>query len=260
MTPQFQQHAQHTEPGCLSRMFPAVLAAAILIATFAPVALASAAECQGADLSRGSAIEGITSWKDTSLGIRPLTLTVQRDLYGELVPSPILEAAPPVRSIRFSRGNMENRGMDTLNLCWSQSLRKNAVVNQAMIKSIGKSPAKAFTQIMRLPATPYNGRRPVIKTGLTLPEIDITAHYRTPSIIGPVQENLKADQSYNPSLNQAVAMRPSPGESLTLFEGRPVLATDTLKTGFRLPVNESLRMNMTTTQALHAGNCASGCP
>ena len=93
-----------------------------------------------------------------------------------------------------------------------------------------------------------------------LPEIIITPRDRTSSIIGPVQENEKTDQSNIAGLHQAMAIRPSSSESLSLFEGWPIPTTDVLKTSFRLPVNESLRMNMTTTQALHGGNCASGCP
>lgn len=250
MTPQFQQHAQHTELEYVSRTIPAIVGVTLLMGLFAPVALASPADCQVVDLSHGGATESITSWKDTSLRTLPLTVTVQRDL----LPAPFLEAAPLLRSTRF------NRGISSENTCWSQSFRTNTVVNHAMIRSVGKGPLKSFTPVMRVPALPYNGKRQILQARTILPDMAMTPRDRTPRIIGPVQENAKVDQANIPNLNHAIAMRPSHGASLPLFEQRPILATDALQTGFRLQVNESLRMNMTTTQALHGGNCASGCP
>lgn len=260
MTPQFHEHVPQPEPECFSRIIPTVLATAILIiliATFAPVAQASPAECQGANLSRdNNAIESITSWRETSLRILPLTLTVQRDLYGGLIPAPILEAAAPIRSARFGRGNMNYHVMDNVDTCWSQSLRKNTAVNQAVIKSIGKSPSKFFTPVMRVPPLYYIGRKQFLKPRTLLPEMGLVPQDRAPSVIGPVQENWQPGQANAQGLNQSIAMRPIGSEALTLFDGRPILAIEQLQTGLRPPVNESMRMNMTTTQALHGGNYA----
>lgn len=248
MTPQFQQHAQQTEIENVSPIIPALVGVTLLMGLFAPAVLASPADCQALDLSRNGAIDGITRWKDTSF---PLTVTVQRDL----LPALFLEAAPLLRSTRFKQG------IGSGNICWSQSFRKNTVGNQAMVRSTGKGSLRSITQVMRVPAPPYNGKRQFLQARTILPEIIITPRNRTSSIIGPVQENVKTDQSNIASLNQVMAIRPSsPNESLSLFESRPILAMDALKTSFQLPVNEPLRMNMTTTQALHGGNCASGCP
>ncbi len=139
-------------------------------------------------------------------------------------------------------------------------MHKNAPVHQAMIKSIGKSPVKTFTPVMRVPAAPYNGKRQIHNTRPTLPEVVISADDRIATIIGPVQENRKPGLSDERGLNQAVAMRPSTGKSLPLFEGLPIVELKPRQTSLRLPFNESLRMNLTTTQALHGGNCANGCP
>ncbi|WHZ15239.1 MAG: hypothetical protein OJF52_002080 [Nitrospira sp.] len=252
MMPQFHQHAQQIEIENVSHIIPALIGVTLLMGLFAPAALASPADCQTVDLSRsgaiGGAIDGITRWKDTSF---PLTVTVQRDL----LPALFLEAAPLLRSTRFKQG------IGSGNTCWSQSFRKNAVGNQAVVRSIGKGSLRSITQVMRVPVLPSNGKRQVLQARTILPEIIITPRNRTSSIIGPVQENVKTDQSNIASLNQVMVIRPSsPHESLSLFEGRQTLAMDALKTSFQLPVNEPLRMNMTTTQALHGGNCASGCP
>ena len=67
MTPQFQQHAQHTELENVLRIIPALVGVTLLMGLFAPAALASPADCQAVDLSRSGAIESLTSWKDTSV-------------------------------------------------------------------------------------------------------------------------------------------------------------------------------------------------
>lgn len=248
MTPQFQQHPQQTEINNVSPIIPALVGVTLLMGLFAPAALASPADCQALDLSRNGAIDGITRWKDTSF---PLTITVQRDL----LPTLFLEAAPPLRSTRFKQG------IGSGNTCWSQSFHKNTVDNQTMVRSIGKGSLRSITQVMRVPALPSNRKRQVLQARTILPEVIIILRNRTSSIIGPVQENVTTDQSNITSLNQTVTIRlSSPNEPLSLFEGRQILTMDALKTSFQLPVNEPLRMNMTTTQALHGGNCASGCP
>ena len=247
MTPQFQQHARNSELEQVSRIIPALVGATLLMGLVATAALASPADCQSVDASRRGVIDGITSWKDTSL---PLSIPAQRDL----LPALVLDAAPLSRSTRF------NQGIGSGNTCWNQSFRRNTLVNQAVVKSFGKGSVKSITQVMRMPALSYNGKRQVLQTRTIQPESIITLRERTSSLIGPLQENVKTDQSHIAGLGQARAIGPFFSESLPLFEVRPILATDAFRTNFRLSVNESLRMNMTTTQALHGGNCASGCP
>jgi hypothetical protein len=223
----------------------------ILLASVAPASSATT-ECQATDVLDGGTTQGMTAWKDTTLNIPPLTITVQRELYGELLSSPMFAVAPPMKNNRFTRGNMENRGMDSLDTCWSQDTRKSAPVHQAMIKSLVKSPVKAFTQVMRLPASSYNGKRHILKARLTLPEVVISPHEPSAGMIGPVLENRNADRSDGQGLNQA--------DTLSLFEGRSTVALDPYQNGLRRPLNEALRMDLTTTRALHSGNCPNGCP
>ncbi|WHZ21235.1 MAG: hypothetical protein OJF47_000347 [Nitrospira sp.] len=252
MTPQFQRYTQEFEIENVLPILSMLIGVTLFMGLFAPATAASPTDCQAVDLSRsgavGVAIDGITRWKDTSF---PLTAIVQRDR----LPAPFLEAAPPLRSSRF------NQGIGTGNTCLSQSFRKNTVVNHAMVRSIGKGASKSIIPVMRVPVLPYNEKRQALQARTILPEILITPSKRPPSIIGPIQENEQSDQANIATLNQAMTIRPSSStESRFAFEGRPILATDTLKISFQLPANEPLRMNMTTTQALHGGNCASGCP
>ncbi len=53
----------------------------------------AAAECRVTDLIDGGTIQGMPTWNGTTLSILPLTITVERDFYGGLVPSPELEVA-----------------------------------------------------------------------------------------------------------------------------------------------------------------------
>jgi hypothetical protein len=258
MTSYFAQKAQQAENRRLSSLLPSILAAVSLIATIDPASLATAVECQVTE--DGGTIQGMPTWKGTTSHILPLTITVERDIYGGLIPSPVLEVAPYLESSRIARGNTEIQGIATIDTCLSQDIRKGALFNQAMIRSIGKTKARAHTQVMRVPALSYNGKREILTIRTTPPEIGISARYKAATIIGPVQEIQKPVLPDARSVSQAVAALPSTVESPSLFGGQPFVALSPLQSALHLPDNESLRMNLTTTQALHGGNCVSGCP
>jgi hypothetical protein len=139
MTPQFPPQAQQAENRWLSPMLPSVLVAMSLIATVDPVSLAAAAECQVTDLIDGGTIQDMTTWKGTTLSIPALTLTVERDIYEGLVPSPVPEPAPHMRNSRIAWSSIENHGSAAIDACLGQDIRKSALFSQAMIKSIGKT-------------------------------------------------------------------------------------------------------------------------
>jgi hypothetical protein len=250
MTPQFPQKAQQAEYRWLSPILPSFLTAMSLIATVDPVSLAAAAECQVTDLIDGGTIQGMTTWKGTTLSIVPLTITVERDIYGGLVPSPMPEARPYMYSSRIA----------TIDACLGQNIRKSALFNHAMIRSISKTQAKAHTQFMRAPALPYNGKRQVLTIRRTPPEIGISARYKANTNIGPVQEFWKPGLSDDRTVSQAIATLPSTVESPSRFGGQDFVAVNPFQSPLQLPDNEAHRLNMTTTLALHGGNCASGCP
>lgn len=260
MTPHFTQKIQQAETRWLSHLLPSILAAVSLVATVAPANLAAAAECQGTDLIDAGTIQGMTTWKGTTFSTVPLTITVERDIYGRLVPSPVQEVAPYMNSSRFARGHMEKQGIASIGACLSQDIRNSTLFHQAMIRSIVKNPANAHTPFMKVPAFPYNGKRQVLTIRTTLPEVRTSAHYRTASVIGPVQEIRKPGLSDDRTVSQAIATLSSTSEFPSLFGSQPFVAVNPFQSALQLPSNESFRLNMTTAEALHGGNCASGCP
>lgn len=256
MAHQFLPGNQHTAAECGFRIIPSCLGAILLWVIGSPMALASPTDCQTVDLTRSNTMEGIAGAKEASLPTLSLTLTRQRDIFGELAPAQNLDATPLTRSIRYARGNGEMTAIQNVEACEDQSPRKNAFVNQAMIKGTGKNLLKYSSQVMRGPALAYHGRRLMLKTRTTLP--DWTGpRERTATIIGPIQEQATPDQSKIIHLPQG----PTLAGSLASSEDHPTFAMGSLRTSSRLPVSESFGMNMTTTtQALHGGNCANGCP
>lgn len=142
----------------------------------------------------------------------------------------------------------------------SQDILKSALFNQAMSKSIGKIQAKAYTQSLKMSALPYNGKRSVTTIRTTPPEIRVSARSQAATIIGPVQKIRKPTLSGERSVSQVVAAVPSTVESPSLFGGQPFVGLNPFQNALQRPDNEFLRMNLTTTQALHGGNCGSGCP
>ena len=141
----------------------------------AGVSTVAAEECPVTDLIDGSMSQGMPTWKETTLSILPLTITVERDFYGELVPSPVLDVSPYMETSRLVLGKSENQGMATIGACLSQDLRKSALFNHAMFRFIVKSPAKAHIQFMKVPVLLYNGKRQGLTIRTTLPEIGISA-------------------------------------------------------------------------------------
>ncbi|HWI69353.1 MAG TPA: hypothetical protein VNS88_13430 [Nitrospiraceae bacterium] len=260
MTPQFTQHARHLENWWLSPLLPSILASVSLLATVAPASLAAAAECRASDLIDGGTIQGMPTWTGTTLSILPLTLTVERDFYGGRVPSPMLEVGPYMKSRRILLGKTENQGMATIGACSSQDLRKSALFDYAMIRSIVKSPAKEHTHFMNIPVLLYNEKRQDRTIRTTPPDFGISVRGKAPTIIGPVQEIQKSVLSDNRAMSPAVATLPSTVESLSLFGGQPSVASNPFQPTLQRPDNESHRMNLTSGQAVHDGTCADRCP
>jgi len=221
----------------------------------AGVSTVAAAECPATDLRDGGTIQGMPRWKPTNLSILPLTITVKRDIYGELVPSPVLGVAPYMKSSRIVLGKMEKIGA-----CSSQYIRKSAPFNHAIFRYIVKNPTKAHSQFMNVPVLLYNGRRQGLTLRASPPDIAISSRYKADTLIGPVQEIRKSVLSDNHTASQAVVTRAFTVESPSLLGGQASVASNPFLRGLQGPDNVSLRMNLTTEQVLHGGNCASGCP
>jgi hypothetical protein len=224
----------------------------------AGVSTVAAAECRVTDLIDGGTIQGMPTWKGTTLSILPLTITVERDFYGGLVPSRVLEIAPYMKSSRIVLGKTENQTIT--GACLSQDIRKSALYNQAMIRSSVKSPAKARTQFMKVPTLLYNEKKQGLTIRTTPQEIRISARYKADTLIGPVQDIGKSVLSDNRTVNQPVATLLSTVEYPLLFGGQAFVASNPFQSEIPMRDNESLRMNQTSMRALHQGNCASGCP
>jgi hypothetical protein len=161
---------------------------------------------------------------------------------------------------RFAWNDAVDQEIAAIGVCVSQGIRKSARVNQTMITPIGKIQAKALTQAMKVSVLPYNGKRHVSKMRMTLPEVGVSSHRQAPTIIGPVQEIQTPMLSDERSASQASATLPCTADFSSLFGSQPFGALNPLQNALPLPGNESLRMNLASTQALHEGNCASGCP
>ena len=257
MTPQFPHKAQQKEHRWLWPLIPSILAAGSFISTVDSASLAAAAECQVTEES--GAIQGTTAWKGTTLNTLPLINAAEREIFGGFAVS-AREVAPSMNTSRFAWSNTVDQEIAAIGVCVSQNIRKSTRGTHAMIRPIGKTQSNALTQVMKVSALPYNGKRQVFKMRTIPPEIGISAHQQAPTIIGPVQEIQKPNLSDGRSVSQFGAALPFTVEFSSQFGGQPIVASNQFQNALPPPGNESLRMNLTTTQALHEGNCASGCP
>ena len=117
-----------------------------------------------------------------------------------------------------------------------------------------------MTPFMNVPALLYNGKSQSLTTRTTPPEIGISGRYKADTLIGPVQEIRKSVLSDNHTVSQAVVTRPSTVESPSLLGGQASVASNPFLRALQGPDDVSLRMNLTTAQAVHDGTCADGCP
>ena len=229
-----------------------------LYSTVDSASLAAAAECQVTEES--GAIQGMTAWKGTRSRTLSLINTTEREIFGGFVLPPVREAAPYMNKSLFTWGDAVDQEIAAIGVCVRCDIRQSARFNQSMITPIGKTQARALTQAMKVSVLPYNGKRQVFKMRTTPPEIGVSVHQQAPTIIGPVQEIQKPILSYGRSVSQFSAALPSTVEFSSQFGGQPIVALNQFQNALQLPGNESLRMNLMTMQALHEGNCASGCP
>jgi hypothetical protein len=179
-----------------------------------------------------------------------------RDIYGQLVASPALEVAPYMKSNRFARDYyyMETQGIGSIGACLSQDIRTSTLFKQAMSRSLIKNSANPHRPLINVSAPHYNGKRLVHPIRTTLPEVRTSAHDRTASVMGPVQEIRKPGLSDDRTMSQAIATLPYTSDSNSLFGSQPFIALYPFQSALQPPDNESLRMNLTTAQTLHGGN------
>lgn len=258
MASQFPHKTQQEKNGWLSLLLWSILAAVSIIVTVNLASLAVAAECQVTE-EEGDTIRGMTAWKGTVSSTLPLTIIMEQNIYGRLVLPPVLEIVPYMKGSRFTWGNTVNQEIAAIGVCLRQGIRKNARFNHAMITSIDKPHAKTHKPAMKVSIFPYSGKRQVSRMRVTPLEIGISSHDQAHTSIGPVQKIKNPVLSDERSVSQSVAALPSISQPSS-FGGQPFVALDPFQSALQLPDNESLRMNLTTTQALHEGNCANGCP
>lgn len=153
----------------------------------------------------------------------------ERNIFGSLVPSSVRESTPNMTSGR-------------------------------MACAISKTKGKAHRQSLQVSALPYNGTKQVRSIRTTPTEIGISLREKNAAIVGPVQEIRKPTLSHERLMSQTVAALPSTVESTFLFGSQPIGALNRFSSALQEPDNESHRMNLTTAQALHGGNCPNGCP
>ena len=219
MTLHMTQYAQQKNIRRPSPLLLSILAVASLVATVGPASLAVAAECQIAQES--GTTQDMTTWKVIPSTIFPLTITVERDIYGRVIPSPLREIAPYMKSNRTILGDTEKQHVATIGACVSQDIRDNVLFNQTLLSPIGKTLAKAHKPAIKAFALPYTGKRQVLTIRTTPPEIRASLHYKADSIlIGPVQEIRKSVLADERSVSQILAAQPSTVGFLSRSRGR----------------------------------------
>jgi hypothetical protein len=160
MTSYFPQNAPQAGNRWLLSLLQSILAAESPIVIVDSVNLAPVAECQVTE--DGEAIRGMRTWKNTTSSALLRTVTVERVIYGGLVPPPVVEIAlgplphlDPSTLICYPRlidpiklrGVANGREMNVCScLLGSSFFRKERKPCEVMPKQIGRSPTLTDTE------------------------------------------------------------------------------------------------------------------
>jgi hypothetical protein len=227
MTPHCTRKAPHAGNRWLLPLLPSILAAVSPIATVDPIRLAAATDSPITE--DGCTIQRMVTGTGTTSSVLPLTSTPDQNTHEGFAPSSVLEIAPNMTRDRMAR-------------------------------AIGKTQGKTRRPSMHVSALPYNGKKHVLSIRTTPMEIGVSLREKSAAIIGPVQEIRKPILSHERLVSQTVAALPSTVDSTPLFGSQPIGALNRFPSALQEPDNESHRMDLTTAQALHGGNCPNGCP
>jgi hypothetical protein len=243
------QTAQQTERPWLSRLFGALVAATVVMATLQPTGLAAAAECFANEDT--AAVQDTLHWEGISSPIQTLpTIILSHNCFCGLTPY--------LNSSRFVLGKADNPGNTIFTACLSLKSGKMGRSDQVSLSSIGTVTSQM--QPLRTSALPYTGKRHVLKIRTTPPNLKPSAGYKPSALIGPVQEIQKTLLPDESRANPAIPNAPPLATAPALFEDYSLGPFHLFQSTQRLPKTESHSMNLTTTRALHGRDCVSECP
>jgi hypothetical protein len=208
---------------------------------------AAASECPAVELTTLEPILGRQTW--TSRYQMNVPSIVSRHDGTEFLPSPHCTRAPLFQD-RLIDGT--DQPIAPLRAPVKRSPRANATVNRAPIIAATTGKAQSRIATVRIDVRPYSEKVHAHRARMAPIDIMTKLGERPSVIIGPTDEH---------RANQTPAINLFPAAPLAQSGRPPVDLSHLLPTTVPQPgYDESARMNATTTQAIHGGECAYGCP
>ncbi len=211
---------------------------------------AAASECPAVELTTLQPILGSQTWSSRYQMNVPSIMSRHDDT--EFLPSLLCTRTPLFQGYLIDGTSVRDQPSAPLPAAVKRSRRANATVNRAPIIATTPGAAPSRIATVKIDVRPYGEKIHSRRARMAAIDIMTKTGERPSVIIGPTDEH-RANQTPPINLFPAVPLAQS---------GRPPIDLSRLlpSTVPQPGDDESARMNVTTTQALHGGDCAYGCP
>jgi len=252
MTPLSPSRIEREHDHSLSLLVALILAALDFFPTIADRNAAAATECPTAELAEPQPILKLSTRSSLSQRSLPPAISEQ-DSRQRLAASSACAPAPFRADGLITRARMRDQDIATPNAAVGQGFRADTTVNRASTTGTRTLKTKSRIPTIKISVPPPSGKTHALRTRTTPIQIEAGTGRRPSGIIGPKDQR---------STSQTTALNIFPPTPVGGSRHQPVDLSNPLRKVLPRPGydEESNRMNLTTTLALHGGDCAYGCP
>lgn len=221
------------------------------LATVGDKDAAAAFECPAMELAVPQPLLGRPTWSSRyEMNLPPITS--RRGGGAEFLASPACTLAPSLSDGLIDGVVAQDQRIAPIRASGERGPRANATVNRAPTTGSRTMKTKSRIPTIKISIPPQSGNKHPLRARMTPIDIMAKTGERPSIIIGPTDQH---------SANQTTAINLFPAVPAAQ-SGRPPVGLSNLLPNavLQLGYDESARMNVTTTQAIHGGECAYGCP
>lgn len=221
------------------------------LATVGDKDTAAASECPAMELAVPQPILGRPTWMSRyEMNLPPIIS--RPDGGAGFLASPACTLAPSLSDGLIDGIVVQDQRIAPVRASGERGHRANATVNRASIIARKTAKTQSGISTVKIDVRPYSEKIHALRARMTSTDIMTKTGERPSVIIGPTDQH---------SANQTTAINLFPAVPIAQSERPPVDLSNLLPNAMLQPgYDESTRMNVTTTQAIHGGECAYGCP
>lgn len=222
------------------------------LATVGDKDAAAASECPAMELAVPQPLLGRPTWRSSRYEMNLPPITSRRDGGAGFLASPACTLAPSLSESLIHGIVLQDQRIAPIRASGERGPRTNATVNRASILARKTAKTQSSISTVKIDVRPYSEKIHSLRARMTPIDIINKTGERPSIIIGPTDQH---------SANQTTAINLFPAVPVAQSGRPPADLSNLLPNAMLQPrYDESARMNVTTTRAIHGGECAYGCP